>query len=97
MLAGLRCIDVLTLRKSANDPNLGLKMVKPDVLIVSSSTKDMDDKKKKEMSKYCGEIIVLEAQATISTTSRLRKLLIDGASDLGKKIQNTIEDYLKKT
>ena len=95
MLAGLRCIDILMLRRSNNDPNLGLKVVRPDVLIVSSSTEDVGDKKRKEMAKYCGKIIVLEPQATISTTSRIRKLLIDGANKLAKEIQNTVEKYLK--
>lgn len=96
MLAGLRCIDILTVRRSKDDPDLILKVVQPDVLIVSSTTSDVGDEKKKRMSKYCGKIVVLEAQSAVSTTSRIRKLLIDGANDLAKEVQGTIENFLKK-
>lgn len=96
MLAGLRFIDILTLRTHKTKPELLVEIVKPDVLIVSSTTADVGEKEKKYLNKFCGEIVDLQAQATISTTSRLRKLLIDGANNLAKEIQDTIENYLKR-
>lgn len=96
MLAGLRCVDILTYRTHTDHPDRLVEVVKPDILIVSSSTADVGKKEIKSKSKHCGEIIVLNPKATVSTTSRLRKLLIDGANDLAKEVQNTIENYLKK-
>ncbi len=96
MLAGLRCIDIITVRRHKDHPDLLVKMVRPDVLIVSSTTADVGKKERDSKSKYCGKIIMLQPQAAISTTSRIRKLLIDGANDLAKEVQKTIEDFLNK-
>ena len=96
MLAGLRFIDILTVRRHNDHPDLLVKVVRPDVLIVSSSTADVGKAERKAKSKYCGEIIVFQPQAAVSTTSRVRKLLIDGASDLAKEVQKTIERFFKR-
>ncbi len=96
MLAGLRSVDILTVRRHGDDPDLVLQVVRPDVLVISSSTADVGSEKKQRMMKFCGKVITLNPKAAVSTTSRLRGLLIDGASNLAKEVQNTIENYLKK-
>jgi rfaE bifunctional protein nucleotidyltransferase chain/domain len=96
MLAGLRCIDILTVRRHSDHPDLLVKIVRPDVLIVSSTTADVGEKERKSKSKYTKQVMVLQPQAAVSTTSRVRKLLIDGANDLAKQVQGTIEVFFKK-
>lgn len=80
ILSHMRHADVITL-KNANDPsNHLIKLIKPDVLVVSESTNHKDDEVD-EKAQYCGEIIVLEPQAATSTSAKLRLIQI-------KKTQN---------
>lgn len=71
ILSHVRHVDVVTL-KNLDDPiNHLIKLVRPDILIVSESTKHANNEVD-EKAQYCGEIIVLEPQATTSTSAKLR-------------------------
>lgn len=75
ILSHCRHADVITL-KNAHDPKNNLiKIVSPDVLIVSESTKheagEVDEK-----AQYCGEIIVLAPQSQTSTSAKIRHMQI---------------------
>lgn len=77
MLAHLRHVDALVL-KDAEDPEHHLmKMVRPDVLVISETTKHSKESIE-DMKKYCGRIELLEPQAETSTTAQIRRLLIEG-------------------
>ena len=95
MLAGVRCVDIITLRDVGHGMNESISVVKPDVLITSETTADFSAETKRKLEQYCGEIITLPAQATISTTARLRNLAIDGAHDLAEKIGQVIEQHMR--
>lgn len=96
MLAHLRHVDLLTLKDA--DQGLGdiIFAVKPDVFVVSESTKDFTDEMVREYKDVCGEIVVLPPQATTSTTARIRALTIEGAHKLSREIQKLTEDFVKK-
>lgn len=75
ILSHCRHADVITL-KNADDPsNHLIRLVSPDVLVVSKSTKHGDDEIDGK-SEYCGEIVVLEPQAETSTSAKIRLIEI---------------------
>lgn len=75
ILSHVRHADVITL-KNADDPsNHLIKLVSPDILVVSKSTKHGEDEVD-EKAQYCGEIVVLEPQAETSTSAKVRLIQI---------------------
>ena len=95
ILAGLRAVDIVTLRVVGEDIRDFIKDLKPDVLIMSETTEDFTPKDKRDILHYCGEIRVLPPQASTSTTSKLRRMMVDGAEQLAVKITDIINDFLK--
>lgn len=81
ILAHSRHVDVVTLKNLDDSSNHLIKLVQPDVLVVSQSTKHNDDEVD-EKSQYCAEIIVLEPQATTSTSAKLRMIQIGKEKDI---------------
>lgn len=75
ILSHVRHVDVVTLKNLDDPSNHLIKLVKPDVLVVSESTKHGDNEVD-EKAQYCGEIIVLEPQAITSTSAKLRRIQI---------------------
>lgn len=91
MVSHLRYVDFVVL-KNLNDPKWNLiKLVQPDVLI---ATKRMEYKKEevKELKKYCGKVVLLESQATTSTSAKIRLLQITTA----KKLEQALTPRLTK-
>jgi D-glycero-beta-D-manno-heptose 1-phosphate adenylyltransferase len=98
MVTHLRYVDLVIL-KQINDPKWHLiKLVRPDVLILTDET--YNKKTQKELKKYCGEIVVLKPQATTSTSAKIRRLQISTAKKLQDKLtprlMQTIEDVLSE-
>jgi rfaE bifunctional protein nucleotidyltransferase chain/domain len=96
MLVHLRHVDIVTLRDVKDGIGDLIKLVKPDVLVVSKSTGDFSDKQVKEYTKYCGKIVTLPPQATTSTSARIRILAIEGAEKLAREIRKLTDDFLAK-
>lgn len=99
MLAHLRHVDALVL-KDADDPEHHLmKMVRPDVLVISETTKHTEESIA-DMQNYCGAIELLEPQAETSTTAQIRRLHIDGlrkyAVTAAEKINNVLMELVEK-
>lgn len=91
MLTHVRHVDFVTL-KAADMPKWHLiKLVRPDVLIATKET--YDDKQLKQVQKLCGEVIVLEPQATTSTTAKLRRLNIG----LSNKFKDAVTEAINET
>lgn len=75
ILSHCRHADVITL-KGADDPaNHLIRIVSPDVLVVSESTNHGEDEVD-EKAQYCNEIIVLEPQSETSTSAKIRLIQI---------------------
>lgn len=96
MLSHIRAVDILTLRDVKDDINKIVRIVQPDVFIVSATTKDFADKRLKECKKYCGKIITLPPQATTTTSARIRNLTIEGAQQLAEEINKLTLEFLNK-
>jgi D-beta-D-heptose 7-phosphate kinase/D-beta-D-heptose 1-phosphate adenosyltransferase len=96
MLIHLRHVDMVVLREANQEIGDLIRLVKPDVLIASTSTKDFSAELVEKYSKYCGEIVTLEPQSTTSTTARIRDLTIEGAENLAAEINALTKDFINK-
>jgi D-beta-D-heptose 7-phosphate kinase/D-beta-D-heptose 1-phosphate adenosyltransferase len=91
MLTHVRHVDVVTI-KHTKDPKWSLiKLIKPDVLVATKET--YTNAQIKELKKYCGKVLVLEPQATTSTTAKMRRLNIG----LSRKIRDAITESINET
>jgi len=96
MVTHLRTVDVVYL-KHLKAPRWNLiKIVRPDVLVATKQTYTKAELK--ELKQYCGKVVVLEPQATTSTSAKIRLLQIGHAKKLEKaltpKLLQTIQDVL---
>jgi D-glycero-beta-D-manno-heptose 1-phosphate adenylyltransferase len=96
MLVHLRHVDIVTVREADHDIGDLIRLVRPDVLVTSSSTTDFDEKMKREYKDVCGKIITMPPQATTSTTARIRNLTIEGAEELANEVVKLTQDFLDK-
>jgi D-beta-D-heptose 7-phosphate kinase/D-beta-D-heptose 1-phosphate adenosyltransferase len=100
MISHLRSVDLIVMKESKTDNGKLIREIRPDVFVISESTKSNYEGKKfidgikEEHSPYCKEIINLEPQSTTSTTARIRLLTIKGAEDLAKELHTVIEKFL---
>ncbi len=101
MVSHLRSVDLIVLKESKTDNGKLIRMIKPEIFVVSQTTKstkpgkDFIARVKKKFSKYCGDIIGLKPQATTSTTARIRLLTIKGAKELANELHKVIDKFLK--
>lgn len=95
MLSHVRCVDILTKREDTGDIDDLVKAVEPDVFVMSQTTGDFKSLEE-NLKKWCGEVCVLEPQATTSTTARIRNLTIDGAQQLADEINTLTSEFIKK-
>lgn len=89
ILAGLRGVDVLVIKEKDDEKWALIKAVRPDVLIVSETTrkkKPIPQEEIDELKQYCGEIVVLPGQAETSTSARIRNFVLN----VGKRIEGAI-------
>jgi D-beta-D-heptose 7-phosphate kinase/D-beta-D-heptose 1-phosphate adenosyltransferase len=91
MLTHVRHVDFVTLKpKDAPKWEL-IKLLRPDVLIATKETYTPEQVKK--LQKYCGEVVVLQPQATTSTSAKVRRLNLG----LSKKMRDTITKTINDT
>ena len=96
MLAHLRHVDIITVRNEGDGIGDLIRAVKPNVLVVSKSTKDFTKKMKEEYKDVCDRIVDLPPQATTSTTARIRQVAIEGANQLAKEVKALTDDFIKR-
>jgi len=97
LLSFVRPVDFIVIKDVDDDSMELMKIVNPDVLVISETT-GHDGDRIGRMSQYCGQITILEPQSTTSTTAKVRRLFVDGAKEfakgLSKKIGGIIEESL---
>ncbi len=94
-LSHLRHVDVITLKPYPEKPNQLIKLVRPDILVVSKSTKH-DTKDLKEKERYVGKVVLLQPQAETSTSAKVRLLHVSGADRFAKEIANRIPNLMEE-
>jgi D-beta-D-heptose 7-phosphate kinase/D-beta-D-heptose 1-phosphate adenosyltransferase len=85
MMTHLRYVDFVTLKKLEDPKWYTIKLVCPDVLIVTERM-EYPKKELQELKKYCGKVVVLQSQATTSTSAKIRRLQINTAERLEKAL-----------
>lgn len=91
MLTHVRHVDYVVC-KPVDAPKWQLiKIIRPDVMIATAGTYSASEIEK--LKKICGDVIVLEPQATTSTTAKFRRINID----LSKKIKDAVTQSVEET
>ncbi|MEK7542862.1 MAG: adenylyltransferase/cytidyltransferase family protein [Patescibacteria group bacterium] len=89
ILCHSRHADVVFLKEPEQERWKLIKTVKPDVLIATQGTYTPEQVEELEKN-YCGEVIVLEPQATTSTTAKIRKILVGPIEEVKQKVQEVM-------
>lgn len=95
ILSHLRHVDAITLKLHTEKANGLIKLIRPDVLVLSKSTnhkkEDIDEKKK-----YCGKVVLLPPQAETSTSAKVRLLHVSGADSFAKEVVPLLENLIEE-
>jgi len=94
MLTHVRHVDVVTRKDSSLAKWELIRKITPDVLVATKET--YNDKQAKAVRELCGELIILEPQATTSTTAKLRRLNIGLAEKMKKEISDAVSEAFDK-
>jgi D-beta-D-heptose 7-phosphate kinase/D-beta-D-heptose 1-phosphate adenosyltransferase len=93
LLAHQRPVDLLYL-KDENEPRWGLiKAVSPDVLVLSEDNK-YSAAEQEELREYCGHVEILERQASVTTSERIRQMHMHMGEQLGPELGRAIQEQL---
>jgi D-beta-D-heptose 7-phosphate kinase/D-beta-D-heptose 1-phosphate adenosyltransferase len=97
MLTHLRHVDIVTIRDVHHDIGYLIRLVKPHVLVTSSSTPDFkDDIKRGTYKAFCDKIVTLPPQATTHTSARIRNLTIEGAEKLAYEVGKLTKNFIQR-
>lgn len=94
MLAHLRHVDALVLKNIGDPEHHLIKMVQPDVLVISETTNHSAEAVE-DMKRYCKRVELLEPQAETSTTAQIRRLHIDGVKKYADVASAEIDRVLR--
>lgn len=90
-LAFLSSVRIIVKRDVGQGHHDLIKLVKPNVLIMSQTTTTFTDEDKRALEPHCGEIRHLEAKAAMSTTAKIRRLLYNGTRPFVDKVHTRME------
>lgn len=82
MLLHTRHVDIATMYTPGNDNFKLIEMVQPDAIIISETTKDIKPEMLEQIERFNIEKIVLPSQSHVSSTGRIRDMLITASEDL---------------
>ena len=90
ILCHTRHVDFVFLKELSDPPKKLIKLVRPDVLVLSATTKSHSQSEIDSLKEFCKEVVILDAQATASTTARIRLVLIDIVDKAKAKLTEVI-------
>lgn len=94
MLAHQRPVDLIYL-KGDEEPRWALiTTVRPDVLVLSEDH-SYDAAELAELQGLCGEVQVLERQASVTTSERIRQLYMHLGEQLGPRLAEVLPDLIE--
>ncbi|MFY9462937.1 MAG: adenylyltransferase/cytidyltransferase family protein [Candidatus Sungiibacteriota bacterium] len=97
MLTHLRHVDIVTIRDVEHDIGHLVRLVRPDVLVTSTSTADFkEDLAAGTYRDFCKKIVTLPPQATTHTSARVRNLTMEGAEKLADEVAKLTKDFIKR-
>jgi D-glycero-beta-D-manno-heptose 1-phosphate adenylyltransferase len=94
MLAHQRPVDLIYLKRD-DEPRWALiETVRPDVLVLSTDH-SYDEGELAELREICGEVQVLERQASVTTSERIRQLYMHLGEQLGPRLAEVLPDLIE--
>ncbi len=93
MLCHLRHVDLVMVKEVTDERWQLIKVVRPDVLLVTQET--YKEQELEELKGLCGAIVVLEPQATTSTSAKTRRLFTGWSEEMREKILVAIESVFR--
>lgn len=94
MLAHQRPVDLIYLKGDAEPRWALIETVAPDVLVLSTDH-SYGDEELGELGKICGEVRVLERQASVTTSERIRQLYMHLGEQLGPRLAEVLPDLIE--
>lgn len=98
MLSYLSSVDHVVLKPLSTPKWELIKLIHPDILIATQETYSPEELT--ELQTLCGSVVVLEPQATTSTSAKIRRVQIGAAKKmstaLSTKLIKAIEDALEE-
>jgi D-beta-D-heptose 7-phosphate kinase/D-beta-D-heptose 1-phosphate adenosyltransferase len=96
LLAHQRPVDLIYLKQD-EDPSWGLiKAVEPDVLVLTADHSYTDDELA-QLGELVGEIAVIERQASVTTSERIRQMYMNLGDKLGPKLAQILPGLIDET
>jgi rfaE bifunctional protein nucleotidyltransferase chain/domain len=95
MLAHQRPVDLIYLKAEDEARWALIKTVKPDVLVLSTDH-SYSPEELKELEGICGSVQVLERQAAVTTSERIRQLYMHLGEQLGPRLAEILPDLIEK-
>lgn len=95
MLAHQRPVDLIYLKADDEDRWALIKTVRPDVLVLSADH-SYTPEELEELGGICGSVRVLERQAAVTTSERIRQLYMHLGEQLGPRLAEILPDLIEK-
>ncbi len=95
MLAHQRPVDLLYLKPDDEERWALIKAVEPDVLVLTTDH-GYDDAEQAELGEIVGRIEIVERQATITTSERIRQLHMHLGERLAEVLPDLVRDFVRR-
>jgi rfaE bifunctional protein nucleotidyltransferase chain/domain len=95
MLAHQRPVDLIYLKADDEARWALIKTVRPDVLVLSADH-SYSPGELEELGTICGDVQVLERQAAVTTSERIRQLYMHLGEQLGPRLAEILPDLIEK-
>ena len=95
MLSFVRPVDMMYPLAAGEDPIEFIRVMKPDVFVVSETSADSKEPYLEKVREHCGEIVILPAQAQIFATERIRQMMMTGAVEKLIEVREVIDQMIK--
>jgi D-glycero-beta-D-manno-heptose 1-phosphate adenylyltransferase len=89
MLAHQRPVDLIYLKVDEDERWALIKAVEPDVLVLTEDHSYTQEEQAR-LSELCGDVAVLERQASVTTSERIRQLYMHLGERLGPKLAEVL-------
>ncbi len=89
LLAYQRPVDLIFLKQDEEEHWALIKAVSPDVLVLTEDH-SYGDEDLKALGELCGEIAVIERQASVTTSERIRQMYMHLGERLGPKLADVL-------
>lgn len=94
MLAYLRCVDILYPLFPCKNTTEFVEVMRPDVFVVSETSEDSKEPYLQRVRPHCGEVVILKAQSAVSTTRRVRKMMMAGGLDALGRVKEIVDELI---